>query len=62
MVKRKEFEQVITPIIASAVMKAQDEIEKRWGFRMEVDIDWHLTKGKLEDDDLLQAGKSKFGG
>lgn len=62
MVKRKEFEQVVIPIIAQAVMKAQDEIKRRWGFEMALDIDWHLTKGKLEDDENHTQATGNFGG
>ena len=56
MVKRKELEQLLVSIIAPAVMKAQDEIQKKWGFKMEVNIDWHLTKGRLDDD--IPEGKA----
>jgi len=53
MVKRAEFEKELMKHIVPAVTHAQDVIEAKWGFRFEVNMDWHVTKGKFEDEKIL---------
>lgn len=53
MVKRTEFEKELMKHIIPAIGHAQDVIEAKWGFRFEVNIDWHVTEGKFEDEKIL---------
>lgn len=61
MVKRDEFEKELIEMVAPAVTHAQDIMKEKYGFRFEIKIDWHLTKGSFEDEPTHDEGIS-FGG
>jgi len=56
MVKRAEFERELISIVAPAINRAQDVLEAKYGVRFEVNVDWHLTKGKFEDEPPKGSG------
>lgn len=60
MVKRAEFERALMEYIVPAVNKAQDDLERRFGVKFAIQIDWNLAKGyHFEDETPSQDG---FGG
>ena len=56
MVKRAKFEKELINLVAPALTHAQDVMETKYGFRFEIQVDWHLTKGKFEDEPTGRGG------
>lgn len=61
MVKRAEFEKELIELVAPAIIHAQDVLKAKYGFRFEAAFDWHLTKGRFEDEPTSSKGISVGG-
>lgn len=61
MVKRAEFEKELIELVAPAINHAQDVMKAKYGFLFEINIDWHVVKGRFEDEPTSSEGIS-FGG